>query len=420
MITLERRPFKQFESIAAAGVTRPEAVRGNPTSLERLPTKRDFKRLESVADLPDDNDPLNCTTRYFDSAGNQLWHKNHGATVRDVGLDSSGNVYEVGDAASGVTLRKRRASDGRILWSRSHGAALNSLAVTSDGGVVVGGLAGTGGATVRKYSADGVLLWSGSTTAKVIKVAVDELDAVAALESLDSSVWNALIYAFSSAGVAGETQQYGGLGSSQYTYPTAIAFGGTVYRNTAPYQGTFYNQLLIGFTQYVPLLARTQSQVSLQEGFGSAIGFVGDDGMPIAYPSRLHDVCISHANTAGEMSYWAVATAQQVIARNQYTTDTVMKLAFYYPRGISPTDPAYYDRITASDMLSVFGTSQFLFTGATVFQRFSLSDPLPNITFTGRLWRELPDWQYNHHGTIWGCHALESGASVMGGAVATV
>ena len=50
MITLERRPFKQIEYVAAEGVTRPEAIRGNPNSFEKLPNKRPFKKLEHVCD----------------------------------------------------------------------------------------------------------------------------------------------------------------------------------------------------------------------------------------------------------------------------------------------------------------------------------------------------------------------------------
>lgn len=50
MITLERRPFKQIEQIAALGVTRPEAIRGNPNSFEKVPTRRPFKKLEQVYD----------------------------------------------------------------------------------------------------------------------------------------------------------------------------------------------------------------------------------------------------------------------------------------------------------------------------------------------------------------------------------
>lgn len=409
MITLERRPFKQFESIAAEGVTRPEAVRGNPTSFERLPTKRDFKRLESVADLPDDNDPLNCTTRYFDSAGNQLWHKNHGATVRDVVLDASGNVYEVGSPSSGITLRKRRAADGQLLWSRTCGDVLNSCAVTSDGGVVVAGESGSGG-IVRKYSAAGVLLWTGSTSSPAIKVAVDDLNAVLVLEQVPATPWLSLLYAFAADGTAGETQGFGSTDPQMDTYLTAIAFRPGA--NGPAYRGTFYNQLLLGFSQHVKIGVGApyyQCDVETQEGFGSAIGATGDDGLVTAKPGAIHDVCNSRGNNplAVEMTHWADATTDVLIARNHYSTDI-------------SSSTAYYDRVLNSEALFVFGTEDYLFTGTTFFQRFSLRSPMPDITFTGRLWNALPDWTYNHHGTVWGGHALESGVSVMGGAVSTV
>lgn len=409
MITLERRPFKQFESIAAAGVTRPEAVRGNPTSFERIPTKRDFKRLESVADLPDDNDPLNCTTRYFDSAGNQLWHKNHGATVRDVVLDASGNVYEVGSPSSGITLRKRRASDGQVLWSRTCGDVLNSCAVTSDGGIVVAGQSGSGG-IVRKYSAAGVLLWSGSTSSPAIKVAVDDLDAVLVLEQVPATPWLSLLYAFAADGTPGETQSHGGTSSSMDTYMSAIAFRPLV--NGVSYRGSFYNQLLVGVSQNVKIgvgAPYSQCDVFTQEGFGSAIGAVGDDGLVTAKPGTIHDVCNSRSNNplSVEMTHWADATTEVVIAINIYSTDI-------------SSSTAYYDRILNTEALFVFGAEDYLFTGTTFFQRFSRRSPLPDITFRGRLWKPVPDWTYNHHGIIWGGHALESGVSVMGGAVATI
>ncbi|MES2793202.1 MAG: hypothetical protein V4719_26570 [Planctomycetota bacterium] len=185
MITLERRPFKQIEFIAAQGVTRPEAVRGNPGSFEAPKTKRDYKKLEYVNDEAPESAFI--TTRCYSPSGKELWNADHGADVYALDVDARGSVFQSGGILAGelgdslfhkVTdgacpLVTKMTSGGEPLWAIKHNFGTSPISrgicCSPDGYVYYGinsSMIGTSDSLIRKIRADsgatvGVLPMSG-------------------------------------------------------------------------------------------------------------------------------------------------------------------------------------------------------------------------------------------------------------------
>lgn len=166
-----RRPFKQIISTNARGITRPEALRGNPNSIERPRSRRAFKEL--IAVNGNAASPW-ITTRCYSPTGRLLWDADHGADVLAMTVDSAGNIYTVGQQSHAFQttgfvyqLLRKYSPSGRLLWSApTHVSGVDywgeGVAVNSSGEVYVsrwqnGTWLGSPGtwAEVAKYDADG-------------------------------------------------------------------------------------------------------------------------------------------------------------------------------------------------------------------------------------------------------------------------
>lgn len=106
------------------------------------------------------------THRMYDADGTELWNADHGQNVNAVAVDSSGNVYTVGeyDPATYVTgpyfLLKKYSSSGALVWSVSitdgaHDYYGTGVAVTSTGAVYVSRWAPLINAEIVKYDSAG-------------------------------------------------------------------------------------------------------------------------------------------------------------------------------------------------------------------------------------------------------------------------
>jgi len=340
-----------------------------------------------------------CTTRYFDPSGAQVWHKNHRALVRAVAIDDDGNIYEAGDASGGVTIRKRD-STGDILWQKSHGVKLNCVALTSDG-VVAGGEVSGGAGTVIKWQADGTEAWSASTAGPVIKIAADSGDAVAALESLASpNRWASLIYAFSSAGVAGQTQQVGASSGIQRIVATGVAFG---VPSLSGYSATFSNAIVVSrqFTNFSPASGWDFIE---QQGFGDTIGTIGFSGNGFLNSGTIVDIATHERVPSGSVQYvYLVATDSASYGFNiaDLEPGVINHDTLYSQSSLCVASNVAGDVITATDVVRVF--------------RFHL----PIVPATPR-WDTPAEWQYPHNGIVYGVGLNSSGYAVSGGEIATI
>lgn len=405
MITAEKRPFKNVVHINSDGVTRPEAIVRNPNGVEKIPLKRDFKSLIQVG--PSETlDDLGCTTRYVDTDGNELWHKNHGAPVRGVAIDEDGNTYEAGHEYRTITLRKRDP-DGVQLWSRKHGADLYCCALCPDG-IVVGGAAGTGGATVRKYAVDGTLSWSATTAAAVIEIAADSGGNVAALDS-PADLWDRTVYAYAADGTLNGTMVHGGYSSSiNYTWPSGLAFTGVPSANT----GWFDDPFTL-YTNWYHFRVDLPGQVTMNFGWE----WQGPAGYPTAwYGSGLGDI-FTHAVLVTQADF---APAFSAVHRS-----TIRGLRTGFGMYTRATDNGTYVNtrvVTGSEAWDDIGGGQglcsqpgFIWTAGTSLRRYSEIVPHPA---SGRWWSEFPDWVVAHGNVIHSCEANTSNVSVLGGGIA--
>lgn len=352
-----------------------------------------FRYVRPMGPNNPDEDTVNCTTRYYDADGVELWHKNHRATVRDVAIDSAGNVYEVGDAYGAITLRKRDP-DGVLLWTAGHGATLNRCVVAPDGGVVAGGIAGTGGYTLRKWDTDGNLEWSATTAGTVISLAVDSLGAVAALESLEVDPWDSLVYAFAPNGTPGETQSFGGSSGSTKLTPTSVAFW---FDNAAPYTGTFaqliaYALFAEGFTP--PSAWRWHTQ----QGFGTTTGLNLPSGELNA--GRVRELIADQRTTAPFIFIGYVAATTGAFG--------------FHPGGIGGGSADNHDDIGPGSNANCMGANNTgaAFVGTNHFTKYPFRTP-------GVYWTTA-EWSHDHGNPILGCDANDAGFSVMGGGVSPI
>jgi hypothetical protein len=100
------------------------------------------------------------TTRKFNSGGSLTWSADHGNTCNGVAVDGSGNVYTVGLSSSSLTTRKYNSS-GALQWSANHGTTCNGVAVDGDGNVYTVGVR-TSNLTTRKYNSSGTEVTTGN------------------------------------------------------------------------------------------------------------------------------------------------------------------------------------------------------------------------------------------------------------------
>ena len=400
---LERRPFKQIEYVRAAGVSKDTASIRNPNERHRPPTRRPFKQLEFVG--PGDEDSINqCTTRLIEDDGTERWHKNHGAIVRDVAIDDDGNVYEVGDRHRSVSLRKRRADNGNKIWAKDHGADLHCCAVCPDGGVVVGGEAGTDDYTIRKYSADGDLEWSAATAYPIVKICVDDLGAVAALDGRDVN-YGSLVYAYDPAGVFQFSACPGGVGTERNT--TAIAFG---VPNGMLATGPFANMLYVGVTifDYASFAVSWLTLApSADEGWNDPPALLFSSIRGLDNEDVIYDIAIAYGNAPGSLPDPRPAVAAQTGA---------------FVENIRSPDPHSINGetldlggtrsvavVTNGDIYAAIGTD------LRRFAPLAWVDPEPFGD-----WANEAEWEFDHGNTIMSCHANEAGESVLGGDLATI
>lgn len=337
-----------------------------------------------------------CTTRYVDTSGNEVWHRNHGATVRGVVIDNDGNTYEVGDEYKGITLRKRNSS-GAQLWSRKHGGNLNCCALCSDG-IVVGGAAGTNGYTVRKYDVDGDLQWSLTTAAPVIEIAADSANNVAALDG-PTLVWERTVYAISSTGTLLRSVVHGfhDVGDD-YFWPSSIAFGIT-YSNS----GVFADLFSL-------FLNRTTAGSTLNFGYtwDRSGGYPDGDTGQIPFHSL-----------SGDPDDFPPAYGASVKSTLRGLTET-LGYARTTPNGAyvitnSPDD--FSDPLPGGGpgMCSRPGK---IWVANLALRQYSAIDPEP-VFLPAPYWPSTADWALAHGAQILSCDANTSGISVLGGALAT-
>lgn len=342
---------------------------------------------------------LLCTTRYVDSFGTELWHRNHGAVVRGVAIDDSGNTYEVGHESGSITLRKRDSS-GTQLWTAQHGADLYCCAICSDG-VVVGGEAGFGGSTVRKYLSDGTLSWSATTDYAVLEIAADLLNGVAVLDD-PAIIHNRALYAYSASGVLLDKRYWGfDAGSGNSVYPAGLAFGAALDENTGLFANAFSFYRNRTFSSGPTRNGGNVWQAPdgyPNAGFGTGFGEIFTHSTfisPTDFPPAFGSVFRSYFGT----SYYFTRAADTGTFVNTNSNDD------------------YSDEINGG--LGLCGVGNYIWTAGSRLSRYSRVTPFPP-TYPAREWGEFPDWQVDHHNTIYSCAANSSYVSVLGGAIAVI
>lgn len=339
-----------------------------------------------------------CTTRYVDTSGNEVWHRNHGATVRGVVIDNDGNTYEVGDEYKGITLRKRNSS-GRQLWSRKHGGNLNCCALCSDG-IVVGGAAGTDGYTVRKYDVDGELQWSLTTAAPVIEIAADSANKVAALDG-SANVWDRTLRAISAAGSVLESVVHGFyISPTNYQYPSGIAFHGT-----ASNSGVFADR----FSLYMNVRGASET---------TNVGFIWaePDGYPDAgYGTGLQDI-FTHSSSVTPTTF---PPAFGSVQRSTFRGLSGLSYARATTNGayVNTNSPDDFSDELPGGGPGLCSRPGKIWVAGVALRQYSLVSP-PPIFYPAREWNNAADWVVPHGAQVWSCDANASGVSVLGGALA--
>ena len=115
------------------------------------------------------------TTRKYDFSGNEItvgWPVSSGNSARGVAVDSNNNIITGGGLIGNLTTRKYD-SDGNLIWSRNHGAQVFGVAVDGNNNIITGGSV-VGNLTTRKYDSDGTLLWSVNHNQTVFGIAVSK------------------------------------------------------------------------------------------------------------------------------------------------------------------------------------------------------------------------------------------------------
>lgn len=122
------------------------------------------------------------TVRKIDPNGFVIWQANHKAACHDLVIDSSGNVYIVGDpvndagtiytsgSRAGFYTTRKYDNNGNLLWSADHGGSVIDfqngyqahITVDSSGNVYT---IAYGGPHIVKYNSSGVVQWSTTITA---------------------------------------------------------------------------------------------------------------------------------------------------------------------------------------------------------------------------------------------------------------
>jgi hypothetical protein len=115
----------------------------------------------------------NITTRKYDSDGNLIWSLDHGAEVLSVAVDNDSNVYTAGARFSINISTRKYDTDGNLIWSRDHGATVRSVAVDKNGFVYTTGDI-IDDVTTRKYNSDGDLIWSINDQRNSNSIALDK------------------------------------------------------------------------------------------------------------------------------------------------------------------------------------------------------------------------------------------------------
>lgn len=98
----------------------------------------------------------------FNTSGVVQWQKDGmGSRVNDIFVDSSDNVYAASTKTGvGAAQLYKYNSSGTLQWSREHGATLRSVVVDASGNVFVTGFLNTSDISTRKYNSSGTLQWS--------------------------------------------------------------------------------------------------------------------------------------------------------------------------------------------------------------------------------------------------------------------
>jgi hypothetical protein len=401
---LMRRAFKEFIQLGP-GVSQLEGgTQFRPGHTEPAPTRRSFKQLIQVGG--DSSDSSQCTTRYFDSTGLEIWHRNHGATVRDVSIDASGNMYEVGDVASGVSVRKRSPT-GVPIWEKSHGANLTVCALTPSGGIVVGGAAGTDGHRVRQYAADGALDWSADTPYDVNSLDVDRDGTVIVSclshPGLSASPTLSIVTFFDTAGAI--------LSQGDYSYndPTspveiraiiAVAFSENVlYPYTVSPTLRWLSaiqRVRQGDNSWWVVSLNGNTEISSSDGAQPVNGAVTN-----VVQRRCTGTYARLATTAG--------------ADGDTTADMIY--------GVLGGHPNTDQQIHGGSVHAIQRNGR-MFAATSAVQAFDPQTPVHGVLLTDpwvtKPWKSTSTWIADHHGAILGVDVNDSGNSVIGGVVATV
>lgn len=112
------------------------------------------------------------TVRYHNSAGDLLWSATIGVRPRGIAIGpTSGNVYLAGDRSSGETVWALDSS-GNLLWSADHGNNVFGMCIDSSENVYTVGNQ-VGFVSIRKYDSAGVLLASPTTFGGGVQISVD-------------------------------------------------------------------------------------------------------------------------------------------------------------------------------------------------------------------------------------------------------
>lgn len=353
-----------------------------------------------------DNDDVGggrCTTRYFSPLGVEIWHRNHGAVIRDVCIDATGNIYEVGDPnPNQVTLRKRAPSGVRI-WNYNHGSRLNVCANTPDGGVVVGGAVGTSGYRIAQFDSAGVLEWSATPPYDIISIDCDHDGNVICL-----GVTVATLPAVS--------------------WVSFYAADGTLLteQNWAYNDGTFEQRIVVDVSfddnaQYPYVTAPYARWLSAFQRF-------------ITIPSSNWWI-VSQNGNSGIGSYAAVPVYGGVIKfANKKCTGTYSRFALIassdsgvIASAMSPVLSQFpaRDQILSGGFAVAIGRDGKVFSGTTILFAFAAQTPnsgggTTSSPWVTPPWNPLPIWSANHHGQFLGLDANDAGVVVLGGTVATI
>lgn len=347
---------------------------------------------------------LFCTTRYVDTDGNQVWTRDHGATVRDVVIDSSGNIYEIGEEnTAGVTLRKRN-SFGNELWVAFHGATLVMGALTPSGGIVVGGAAGTGGHTIRQYAADGTLEWSATTENDVITLDCDDAGFVIANSSSDPTfssmpIQTHVAFITSSGTISSELDYaFNNVPAVDYRPLVCVCFN---RRFETPYSVGPEERFYSGFWKIHPVNP-TESFVGWD---GNSA--VSSNPMNIVFRTGTVHRVVSNKSVVSTVDRYTVAC----------TTNSEVITEINNTGIVSNLTPGQEQSLSGGTLAMAIQSDGRFFTASTSLKAFASQSPVSDGAggWTTPPWVEPEEWSLSHGGLIYGCDVNSSGTSVLGG-----